>query len=119
MIRELQDSATIPKQGNGSNVRVLCDPIPRLLIISKTAANLIANSPIKGSRVFHGSVGNYAEGNVTGGQHYRNTGTINYGSIGTQNFEIRREGDVESGSGAEKEGVGLVVRSALPKQSNT
>lgn len=91
MIRELQDSATIPKQGNGSN----------------------------GSRVFHGSVGNYAEGNVTGGQHYRNTGTINYGSIGTQNFEIRREGDVESGSGAEKEGVGLVVRSALPKQSNT
>ncbi|KAI0878457.1 hypothetical protein GGS24DRAFT_496709 [Hypoxylon argillaceum] len=58
MICELQDLATILKQVNETN----------------------------GGRTFNSSVGNYAEGNVYGGQHKNNTGPLTYGSIGTQNF---------------------------------
>ncbi|KAI1319248.1 hypothetical protein F5Y16DRAFT_391116 [Xylariaceae sp. FL0255] len=74
LVRELRDLATIPKPANESS----------------------------NSRTFNNSkIGNYAEGNVSGGQHDGNTGQINYGSIGTQN--INGSGDRKGESGKETE----------------
>ncbi|KAI0413504.1 hypothetical protein F5X98DRAFT_378750 [Xylaria grammica] len=58
VMRELEDLATISKQENESN----------------------------GGPTFNDSVGNYAGGGVTGGQHSYNDGQLNYGTIGTQNI---------------------------------
>lgn len=110
MIRELEHSASATTQVEKSRVCFnysLPFWTPDHWWIGIKPADLIFLYSIQASRTFtNSSVGNYVEGNVSGGQHNRNSGQLNYGSITTQNnYYSRGDRDDGKASGAENDKV--------------